>query len=143
MPEESVGWFEGTADAIRKFIWVLEVAIFFSFRGWLFFIHLFSRITRFLCTCSGLLRSERYWAHCNLVCRSALSNELHGTCSGTTYISFVSLVSSFHINQQFLARTTFRNMLMIMRTLLYHVLLLTRGKPSGDYSSFMNMCFIY
>jgi ADP-glucose pyrophosphorylase len=29
-----------------------------------------------------------------------------------------------------------------MLTLLYHVLLLTLGKPSGDYSSFMNMRYV-
>lgn len=28
MPEEPAGWFQGTADAIRKFIWVLEVISF-------------------------------------------------------------------------------------------------------------------
>jgi glucose-1-phosphate adenylyltransferase len=25
MPGEAAGWFQGTADAVRKFIWVLEV----------------------------------------------------------------------------------------------------------------------
>jgi hypothetical protein len=25
MPEEPDGWFQGTADSVRKFIWVLEV----------------------------------------------------------------------------------------------------------------------
>jgi len=36
MPEEPAGWFQGTADAIRKFIWVLEVVNIFSFSGWSF-----------------------------------------------------------------------------------------------------------
>jgi hypothetical protein len=33
MPEEPAGWFQGTADAIRKFVWVLEVVNIFSSHG--------------------------------------------------------------------------------------------------------------
>ena len=36
MPEEPAGWFQGTADAIRKFVWVLEVVNNFSFHIWSF-----------------------------------------------------------------------------------------------------------
>ena len=36
MPGEAAGWFQGTADAVRKFIWVLEVVNIFSFSGWSF-----------------------------------------------------------------------------------------------------------
>jgi hypothetical protein len=31
MPEEPAGWFQGTADSIRKFIWILEVVDIFLF----------------------------------------------------------------------------------------------------------------
>jgi hypothetical protein len=34
MPWEAAGWFQGTSDAVKKFIWVLEVII-------ILFLHIF------------------------------------------------------------------------------------------------------
>ena len=83
----------------------------------------------FLCTYLGLLQSQRYRAHCNLEWRSNLSDELHGTCTGTRYSCSLSFMHVLILDYPtILTCIIFRNMLMTMLTSLYHVLLLMRGK---------------
>lgn len=62
MPEEPDGWFQGTADSVRKFIWVLEVVDIFSFMDGhsLILVALFLCNFEFSCTYLGLLQSQIY-----------------------------------------------------------------------------------
>ena len=62
MPEEPAGWFQGTADSIRKFIWVLEVVDIFSFMDdhSLILVALSLCNFGFSCTYLGLLQSQIY-----------------------------------------------------------------------------------
>lgn len=62
MPEEPTEWFQGTADSIRKFIWVLEVIDIFSFmNGYsLILVAVLLCNLEFSCTYLGLLQSQIY-----------------------------------------------------------------------------------
>lgn len=97
-------WFQGTADAVRQFIWVFEVNChikFSKFHNWYVGFYLKFNGGFKLVSVGG--QDQECGEYCDFVRRSSVQDGLHGLCAGESFFPHNFFVN-FHFSTRYIWR---------------------------------------